>query len=100
MFEYDRGSLPGVLQNLFCKVKEVHERQTRQRANDMLSLKKCCGIRYGRNCLSHDGPKILNDLKSYDVFNKAKSKQDFKRVMCQAYLGIYADICHGRNVSH
>ena len=94
MFDYDRSQLPLPLQTMFCKVTDVHKRVTRQSMQDHLVVKKFSTYQFGRNCLSYDGPKILNDLKQISVFNNARSKHNFKLAMTEAFLSVYADLCN------
>ena len=88
MWDHDHGALPSCFDGTFNKI--AHSYNTRANSAQKLSENvKIHTKTYGESMLKFLGPKVLNELKSYDFYNSSKNKGIFRAKYKQFLLSFY-----------
>ena len=78
MWDYDHNNTPKNIKGFFSYADQVHEYPTRFATAGKLSKNKSFNsISHGINSFAHQGPQILNSLKTLNLYQDAKTKQYF-----------------------
>ena len=89
MWDYDHDTLPTSLKPHFKRVNLVHNYATRSAINGNLYYSKAYTSKYGIKSFKYQGVKILNYLKSMDIYQNAISKSFFLKQLKAELLSTY-----------
>ena len=90
MWDYDHNELPKNFQKFFCYANKVHDYPTRfSSMGKLCEDKKFNSKTHGLDSFAHNGPKILNFLKSMELYKEAKTKiyflSNYKKTILDRY---------------
>ena len=85
MLDYDHDTLPTSLKPHFKRVNLVHNYSTRSAIKGNLYYSKVYTSKYGIKSFKYQGVKILNYLKSMDIYQNAISKSFFLKQLKAEY---------------
>ena len=89
MWDYDHDTLPTSLKPHFKRVNLVHNYSTRSAIKGNLYYSKVYTSKYGIKSFKYQGVKILNYLKSMDIYQNAISKSFFLKQLKAELLSTY-----------
>ena len=90
MWDYDHVQLPKNFTNYFTYANETHGYLTRFSSQGKLCENKQSKTdTYGVNSFMHQGPKILNSLKTLEIYKEAKTRVYFLNKYKQSILDSY-----------
>jgi len=89
MWDYDHGSLPHSLKNLFTRRSTVHTINLRNTLDGRLYTANRFNTAYGKKSFSQIGSKLLNDLKDSTLYNFNDSKFVFMKKLKTSIFETY-----------
>ena len=91
MSDYDHKELPKNFQNYFTYANETHRYPTSfSRMGKLCENKKFKTDTYGVDSFTYQGPKILNSIKSLEIYKEARTKKYFLSKYKQSILNSYS----------
>jgi hypothetical protein len=90
MYEFDKNVLPDSLSELFTRVSNIHNYDTRMSSKNKLVETHLVHTKtHGDNLLKCSGPKVLNKLKDLDIYYTIHSKKSFAAKYKNILLSVY-----------
>ena len=90
MWDQDHELLPISLNNIFIKISDVHNYETRSSVSQKLSENVKINTKtHGEKLFKFQGPKILNDLKNKDFYASSKTKTVFRAELKKYLISFY-----------
>ena len=77
MWDYDHGSLPNSLCELFIRRDSIHNKNLRNANCGQLYTASRYKNNYGYNSFRHKGALLLNEIKGYPLYKSSQTKSIF-----------------------